>query len=227
MARVRIASDKRHRLQAVVFDMDGVIFEGANFWLDLHREYGTERQALQLAERYLASDYVLLARITAQRLWRGRPAAPYLRLVAERRYQPGVETLFARLRQADIRTALVSSGSDLLAARAQQELGIDAVSANGLGVRDGHLSGELFLRVHDTGKAPVATQLLAHMGVTPDHAAAVGDSVSDVAVARAVALSIAYNSDSPELLEAATYVLPYGDLPKLADIVEDHEREAP
>jgi phosphoserine phosphatase len=206
-------------LQAVVFDMDGVIFEGDNFWLDLHREYGTEREALQLAERYLTTDYERLARITAEELWRSRAAAPYLRLVAERRYQPGVHDLFARLKEAGLRTVLVSSGSDLLAARAQQDLGIDAVAANGLGMRDGRLSGELFLRVSDTAKAPVAAELLSLVGVTPQRAAAVGDSRSDVGIARMVALSIAYDSRSPELLSVASCALPHGDLPKLAEIV--------
>lgn len=209
-------------LRAVVFDMDGVIFEGENFWLDLHREYGTERQALALAERYLTSDYARLARITAERLWRGRPAAPYYRLVAERRYQPGVEDLVARLRQAGLRIVIVSSGSDLLAARARDELGVDDVAANGLGVRNGLISGELSLGVSDSGKAEVATRLLSRAGITPDQAAAVGDSGSDVGVARTVALSVAYNSKSPELLEVASYVLGYGELPRLAEIVEKY-----
>lgn len=220
---MQIRGPESGSLQAVVFDMDGVIFEGENFWLDLHREYGTERQALQLAERYLTADYALLARVTAKRLWRGRPAAPYFRLVAERRYQPGAADLFARLRQAGLRTVIVSSGSDLLAARAKRELGVDEVAANGLGVRDGRISGELFLRVSDADKTPVAERLLALVGITPDHAAAVGDSASDVGVARAVALPIAYNSRSPELLDVASHVLHYGDLLELADIVGKHD----
>jgi phosphoserine phosphatase len=221
------ASRESPGLQAVVFDMDGVIFEGDNFWLDLHREYGTEQQALQLAERYLSTDYGLLARITAQELWRSRAAAPYLRLVAERHYQPGVKDLFARLQEAGIRTVLVSSGSDLLAARAQKDLGIDAVAANGLGVRDGKLSGELFLRVSDTAKASAAMELLSLVGVTPQRAAAVGDSRSDVGVARIVALPVAYNSRSPELLSVASCALQYGDLPKLAEIMNSYEPGRP
>src|SRR5574339_42089 len=97
-------------LRAVVVEMDGVLFEGENFWLDLHREYGTEREATELGSRYRSSAYGRLARITAEELWRGRPAEPYLRLVEERRYHPGVAELFALLRDADVRTVLVSSG---------------------------------------------------------------------------------------------------------------------
>ena len=183
---------------------------------------GKTALSLALAERYLTTDYARLARITAERLWRGRPAAPYYRLVAERRYQPGVEDLVARLRRAGLRIVIVSSGSDLLAARARDELGVDDVAANGLGVRNGRISGELSLGVSDSGKAAVAMRLLSRAGITPDRAAAVGDSGSDVGVARTVALSVAYNSKSPELLEVSSYVLGYGELPRLAEILEKY-----
>ena len=60
-------------IELVIFDMDGVIFEGRNFWLDLHRRYSTEVEALELAERYLKSDYETLARITADGTGRTGP----------------------------------------------------------------------------------------------------------------------------------------------------------
>lgn len=100
------------------------------------------------------------------------------------------------------------------------------MAANGLGVRDGLLSGELFLRVNDTEKIVAATRLLLRLRVSPDHAAAVGDSNSDADIARVAALSIAYNSKARKLLEVASYVIPYGDLARIPIILERHEEDA-
>jgi phosphoserine phosphatase len=204
----------------VVFDMDGVLFEGSNFWLELHRALGTERSALDLADRYMTSDYPRLATLTATRLWKGRPAKPMVDLVASRRYQPGVAELLNWLRREEIKTVLVSSGPYLLAARAQRELRIDMIAANSLGIQDGLISGELDLQVDDSNKGLVAKRLLRQLGVAPVEAAAIGDTSSDVPVARTVGLSIAYNSNSPELTEVADFVLPYGQLALAIPILE-------
>ena len=55
----------------VIFDMDGVLFEGHNFWLELHKKYGTEKLGLELANKYFTSDYDALAIQVARDLWRG------------------------------------------------------------------------------------------------------------------------------------------------------------
>lgn len=41
----------------ICFDMDGVIFEGVNFWLELHKKFGTFEEGKILTEKYLYSDY--------------------------------------------------------------------------------------------------------------------------------------------------------------------------
>lgn len=122
-------------LDLVVFDMDGVVFEGRSFWLDLHREYGTVTEALVLAEE-LTSDYARVARVTAEQLWKGKPAEPFLRLVRERAYQPGIGAVMRVLAARGVATAIVSSGPSQLARRAQRELGFDVVVANEVVLRD-------------------------------------------------------------------------------------------
>jgi len=207
-------------LKAVVFDMDGVLFEGHNFWLELHVRYGGDiDDARRLIDRYLESDYAMLAEQIAGRRWRGNPAEPYLELVAERRYQPGVHETLAFLRESEIATMIVSSGPDLLAERAERELGIDAIRANGLEIRDGRITGATTIRVADAEKATVAFDVMRELGVTVGATAAVGDSESDVALAEQVALPIAYDSTSERLTSVATYALAHGELPRLCEIV--------
>jgi phosphoserine phosphatase len=208
----------RH-IRAVIFDMDGVLFEGRNFWLDLHRRYGTDVEGLRLADRYLTSDYATLAAKVAGQLWRGRPAKVYESLVQQRRYQPGVNELFGFLREHGVRTAIVSSGPDLLAARAQRDLAIDLVRANGLEIHDGRLTGRTFIRVSDTGKAKVGLEVMRELGVHADQTAMVGDSESDAELAALVGLAIAYDSDSDRLKTVAQHHLRRGELLQVREIL--------
>ena len=206
-------------IELVIFDMDGVIFEGRNFWLDLHGRYSTEADAIDLAKRYLKQDYETLGRITTEVLWKGKSAAPFLDLVRHRKYQSGVAELVEGLRQRGVMTAIISSGPMQLAARAQRDLGIDEVRANELEIVDGLVSGQIDIGVSDSGKGPVGLEVMRCLAVSPDESAAVGDTDSDVGVAQVVGLPVAYDSNSAELDSLARVHLRKGELLKLLDIV--------
>lgn len=209
-------------IKLIIFDMDGVIFEGRNFWLDLHRRYSTVADALDLAERYLKQDYETLGRITTEVLWKGKSATPFLDLIRQRTYQRGVAELIEGLRQRGVMTAIVSSGPRQLAARAQEDLGIDEIRANELQIVDGRIGGLVNISVPDSEKGRVSLEVMRCLAVTPDESAAVGDSESDVGVAQVVGLPVAYDSDSAELDNIARVHLRKGELLKLRDIVRRH-----
>ena len=72
------------------FDLDGVIFEGCNFWLKLHKVYGTYEQGSKLTEKYLFSNYDKLVKEVIQ-LWKGKDARPYHNLIDSLKYHAGVK----------------------------------------------------------------------------------------------------------------------------------------
>lgn len=202
--------------------MDGVLFEGRNFWLDLHRRYGGDpAEVLALLDRYAETDYDKLAGKIVGGFWRGKPAAPYVDLVAARSYQPGAKETVAALRDRGIRTAVVTAGPDLLAERAQRELSIDVVRANGVVIRDGRLTGEARVVVRDGQKGTVGLEVLRELGVEPAEATSIGDSDADAHLARLVGTAIAYDSDSRHLLGAADHRLRYGELRRVLEIADD------
>ncbi|MCG2719568.1 MAG: hypothetical protein L6266_02425 [Nanoarchaeota archaeon] len=41
----------------ICFDMDGVIFKDNNFWIELHKRFGTLEQGIKLTEKYLHNNY--------------------------------------------------------------------------------------------------------------------------------------------------------------------------
>lgn len=209
----------RRAIELVLFDMDGVIFEGRNFWLDLHRLYDTEEVGVALAERYMGTDYGRLANIVAGKLWRGRPAGPFETLVAEREYQPGIEALFGYLQAEELATAVITSGPEQLAERAQRDLGIDMIRANRVQVTNGRIAGEVTINVPDAEKVRVGLEVMAAFDVVPERTVFIGDSDSDASLAELVGLAIAYDSDSPSLEAVSDHVIPHGDLLEVTEIL--------
>lgn len=203
----------------VIFDMDGVVFEGRNFWLDLHREYGTEADAMKLA-RHLSSDYARVAHHTARELWKGKSAEPYYGLVRSRKYQAGIADVLRFLKRTKTATAIVSSGPLPLASRAKRDLGFDHVVANDLLIEGDAVSGGLDLQVSDSDKARAGLAVMRRFDAKPRETAFVADGEADAALADLVGLSIAYATDSERLARVADYRLNYGDLPHLIRIFE-------
>lgn len=199
--------------------MDGVIFEGNNFWLELHRAYGTAREGEALATEYLDADYDRLAREVAGRLWKGLPSGPYEALLEERTYEPGVGDVLSYLRNRAVPTAIISSGPRQLAERVQADWGVDEIRANFVEFEDGYVTGVADIMVPDGDKVAVGLDVMEQFGVAPGHVAFVGDSEADVGLVSLVGLGIAYNSSSALLVESADHVLEKGEMLALIEIL--------
>lgn len=206
-------------IDLVIFDMDGVIFEGANFWLELHRAVGTEAEAWALWNVYGRTDYARLSKITVEKVWRGRDAGSFFDLIRSRRYVSGAPELVEWLRARGIQTAIVSSGPYQLAERAQGELGIDRVLANRVLISDHRFAGTVEVSVDENHKDEAALRIIKDLEVRPERVAIIGDSVADVQMAKVVGLSLAYDPD-PEMAAAAYTILPAGHLRDAARVIE-------
>ncbi len=201
----------------VCFDMDGVLFEHRNFWMELHRSFGTEKEGQILTEKFLHRDYARLVEEVVARLWKGKDARPFFRLVESISYLPGVQAVFQEVKKRGWLTAIISSGSMHLARRAQHDLGVDFIYANDLVIKDGKVSGE-FLWPIGSGrekKAEIIKHLCADLGFSLQDVIYVGDDLTDLEAFKLVGRSIAFNSRSSELKKAATYVVEDHDLRKV------------
>ncbi len=202
----------------ICFDMDGVIFKDINFWMELHKKFGTLEQGIKLTEKYLHSNYEKLVEEVVVKLWKGKNAKPYFELVKSIEYLPGVPKVFQHVKKQDWVTSIISASSIDVARRVQQDYGIDHIFANELVIKDGKVSGEFIwpIGVGKHKKAEIIRHLCKDLGIKTKEVIYIGDSDTDIEAFQEVGLSIAFNSQSEALKEVATHVV---DSNNLADVL--------
>lgn len=208
------------RFKLVVFDMDGVIFEPDNFWMSMHRAYGTEHPGIGLTEKYLKTDIKKLADEVIGKLWKGRKADRFFKLVKSRKYNPGVKETIAKLREMGIKTCILTSGPIQLAKRAQKETGVDYAYGHEVVIKNNTITGEYNWLSYDYAhKGETFLKICREIGVSPKDAIVVGDNEQDIYKFEKAGFSIAFNSKSEELKKAADAVIDSRDLRKVLEFV--------
>jgi len=199
----------RMKYKLICFDLDGVIFKKPNFWLELHKVFGTFEEGKKLTEKHLHNDYEKLVEEVVSKLWKGRDAGPYYELVDSLEYNKGVKEVFDFIKKNKIISAIVSSSSIDVVKRVKRDFQVDYVFANKLVIKDGKIYGEFIWPVGagKENKARIIRNLCFDLGISPEECIYIGDSDVDIEAFKEVGLSIAFNSDSDELKKAATFVV--------------------
>ena len=204
--------------------MDGVIFRERNFWMELHKAYGTLEQGKLLTEKYLHSDYARLVEEVVVKLWRGMPEDKYLKLVESYEYLQGVGDVFSFLKDKGCFTAIISASSIDVVRRVQRDFGIDFVFGNSLIFKNGKVSGEFDWPVGagNDAKAKIVRDISEKLNIGLKDIIYVGDSRNDVDAFREVGTSIAFNCNFEPLKDLATYVVDSNNLSDVLPILKKH-----
>ena len=145
--------------------------------------------------------------------------------VYEQRQQlnPGVETFVAALREAGLKTLLVSGGFTFFSDRVAQRLSLDYTRANMLEIVDGVLTGGLVTQPWgdicdgaEKRRALLATA--AALGIDPARTIAVGDGANDLPMMGAAGLSVAYHA-KPAVRAQAMVSIEDGGMDRLLEIL--------
>ena len=129
---------------------------------------------------------------------------------------PGVETFLAALRDAGLKTLLVSGGFTFFSDRVAQRLAIDYTRANVLEIVDGRLTGRLVEQAwgdicDGAEKRRMLLQTCEALGIEPAQAIAVGDGSNDLPMMAEAGLSIAYHA-KPAVREQAMLAINEGGM---------------
>ncbi len=128
---------------------------------------------------------------------------------------PGAPELLKALKQAGLRTMLVSGGFTHFADRVRARLGMDEAHANTLAIEGGVLTGDVLGDIVDgEAKKQHLIRLCAQLGCPTSQAIAVGDGANDLPMMGASGLSVAYHA-KPKVREQAMVSIEAGGLDQL------------
>ena len=180
-----------NQIKLASFDMDGTVLEHNSSWVAIHRHFGTEHLGAASLRLYTEGkiDYREFMRRDIGSWPEGVTKTEVRDILSGYRIRREAPAVFDELRSRGMKTALVTSGIDLLAKLVARDLGIDFFIANGLRFdRDGVLLPDGVGRVDPTRKDLAYKRLLRKIGIPAKETIAVGDTVYDLAFLKSARL---------------------------------------
>ncbi|WP_338849869.1 phosphoserine phosphatase SerB [Massilia sp. W12] len=180
----------------LVMDMDSTLItiECIDEIADLQ---GLKAQVSEITEAAMRGELDFDASLKRRvALLQGLPQAALQQVYEERlRFSPGAENMLAAMRAHGVKTLLVSGGFTFFTERVKAQMQLDYAHANQLGVADGKLSGQVEGEILNAAKKRDFLQhYCAQLGITAQHAIAMGDGANDLLMMGAAGLSVAYHA---------------------------------
>lgn len=166
------------------FDLDGTVLEHNSSWVAIHKHFGTEHEGAASLRLYTEGkiDYREFMRRDIASWPRNVTRKEIASILSGYKIRHDAAYVFDELRNRGIKTALVTSGIDMLAKDVAKDLSIEHWIANGLRFdARGKLLPTGTARVDPTRKDLAYKRFLARLGIHPKKTIAVGDTIYDLA----------------------------------------------
>ena len=212
------------RFKLALFDLDGTLTRERSAWECIHRHLGVwEGNAEKYQEAFLRGeiDYYRFCELDAA-VWKGMKVSTVQQILREIPLYEGIEDLVGYLKSRGIRLGIISSGLSLLSDWMREKYGFDYAVANELGFTDGVLDGTIRIHVHYDQKAEWVKDARQRFRAEKKETLAIGDSSGDITMFQMAGFSIAFNSRSPRLDEAADLSIRSSDLRDLIPLLNPH-----
>ena len=210
---VQEAGLDRRGQHLVVIDVDSTLIQ--NEVIDLIAEQArVGDQVAAITEQAMAGNLDFATALRARvGLLKGLPVGVLDQVRASLQLTPGARTLCRTLNTLGYRVCLVSGGFAEVIMPLADELGIDDVRANHLGVRDGLLTGEVVGVIVDRqGKQAALEEFAEKYEIPMRRTIAIGDGANDVAMLEAAGLGVSFNGKAAARAAAdAALSVPYLD----------------
>jgi len=173
------------------FDLDGTVLQHDSSWVAIHKHFGTELKGEASLRLYSEGkiDYIEFMRRDIASWPKGTTREKITEILSDYKIRREAPRVFERLRVLGIKTALVTSGIDILADEVAAKLGIDYWIANGLRFDKKGVLLPNGLGVVDPARKDLAyLRLLSRLGIPGKKTLAVGDTIYDLAFLRSAGL---------------------------------------
>lgn len=181
----------RVHFRLAALDMDGTVLEHNSSWTAIHRAFGTEHLGAASLRLYTEGkiDYHEFMRRDIASWPKGVTRREIERILAGYRLRREAPTVMEELRRVGTKTALVTSGIDILAKDVARDLKMDYLLANGLRFdKNGFLLPNGVGRVDPARKDLAYKKLLRRVGIPARSTLAVGDTIYDLAFLKSAGL---------------------------------------
>ena len=210
----------RMKYRLIVFDIDGTITRHVSSWRYIHEKLGLwDALARKYQEQFLAGkiSYRKFCELDAAH-WKGMGADRLYDIFGNVRYSKNAKPAVVALKKMGFKLVAVSTGLQFITDRIKKELGFHCVLGNRLNTRKGRLTGGVTINISHGAKARAMLGILKRFDIKPGETIAVGDSESDIPMARLAGYSIAFNCSSQDLSRVVDYDC------RSFDFMEVHDR---
>ncbi|RLF45521.1 MAG: hypothetical protein DRN29_06565 [Thermoplasmata archaeon] len=187
----------------VVFDMDGTLLNGRTvFRIAEERKFRDKLAKIMDSKKEPYRKTIEIAK-----LLRCMTEKEFLEIFRKIPLNKNAEYVVKKLKEMEIKTAIVTDSYQIAALDLKERLGIDYAFSNELVVKDGHITGEITLnnnmltkkfegcKIHSICKKEVLQKLCEQLGIETKEAMAVGDGSIDICMLKEAGLGIAFNAD--------------------------------
>ncbi len=210
---VQDAGLDRRGQHLVVMDVDSTVIQNEVIDL-LAQEAGVLSEVANITERAMSGELDFAASLRERvALLKGLPVTALEKVRGQITLTPGARTLCRTLKTLGYRVCMVSGGFVEVISPLADELGIDRLRANRLGVQNGFLTGEVEGPIVDRlGKRQALEEFAAEFGIPMRRTIAIGDGANDIDMLEAAGLGVAFNAKAAARDAADTSVnVPYLD----------------
>jgi len=121
------------------------------------------------------------------------------------RLNPGAEKMLQQVKNAGLKTMVISGGFTFFTDRIKEKLGLDYSAANSLEIENHTLTGKVAGKIIGAqGKAEILKNVRTELGLKREQVIAIGDGANDLNMMAEAGISIAYHA-KPIVRQKATY----------------------
>ncbi len=224
--KIKLNTKKMDTLELVAFDMDGVLVDTLSSWKYIHDYFKTdnERSVKEYIEGKI-DDMEFIRRDASLWVENNKPVKEerILEILKDTKIMNGAEDLIGRLKENNIKTAIVSAGLTVLANKVGKKLGIKNIYSNGIKTdKDGFITCEGLIGVKLMYKDETIKRISKEENIALENIAAVGNSCFDIPMFEVSGLGIAFNPADDCVKDVADKVFVDKDLRKVYSYLEKY-----
>jgi len=192
---------KNQKYKLVMFDMDGTLLKGRSIFIFAEKINFKDK----LMQLFKSDKEPYKKSIEIAQFLQGISSTELLNVFRKIPLQNNVEKVIKKLKEKNIRTAIVTDSYQFIADDLKNRLGIDYAFANNLIMDQNIVTGEIIVNNKDHRKCCtdkrysickdfILDQLCKMLEISPREVIAIGDGVVDIGMIKKAGLGIAFNA---------------------------------